>query len=84
MPAFAYQGIDDQGRAVSGTVTASSRDAAMERIRALQGEQATEIVESDDGRDMMSRTPSRPDDLGRRTGEPDAGTRHGGGSRASR
>ena len=32
MPAFAYQGIDEQGRAVSGTITASSRDVAMEPV----------------------------------------------------
>ena len=58
MPAFAYQGIDEQGRAVSGTITASSRDVAMERIRALR-QQATEIIESETDATSL-KTPSRP------------------------
>ncbi len=45
MPAFAYQAIDTDGRPVNGTVTAPSRNAAMDRIRAL-GRTPTDVVES--------------------------------------
>ncbi|MDA1024867.1 MAG: type II secretion system F family protein [Planctomycetota bacterium] len=58
MPAFAYQGIDGQGRVVSGTITASSRNAAVERIRS-KGQQATEIIESNAGA-ASAKAPSRP------------------------
>ncbi|MDE0888129.1 MAG: type II secretion system F family protein [Phycisphaerales bacterium] len=58
MPAFAYQGIDEQGRVVSGTITASSRNVAMERIRSM-GQQATEIIESKTG-SASSKAQNRP------------------------
>ena len=58
MPAFAYQGIDGQGRVVSGTITASSRNAAVERIRS-KGQQATEIIESNADA-ASAKAPSRP------------------------
>ena len=45
MPAFAYQAIDTDGRPVNGTVTAPSRTAAMDRIRAL-GRTPTDVIES--------------------------------------
>jgi type II secretory pathway component PulF len=45
MPAFAYQAIDTDGRPVNGTVTAPTRTAAMDRIRAL-GRTPTDVVES--------------------------------------
>ena len=66
---------------MSGTVTASSRDAgAVDRIRALKVEQATEIVESTEEAAAVERRDEPPVDLRGRTGEPDAGTRHRGGS----
>jgi type II secretory pathway component PulF len=58
MPAFAYQGIDGQGHVVSGTITASSRNAAVERIRS-KGQQATEIIESNADA-ASAKAPSRP------------------------
>jgi len=59
MPAFAYQGIDEQGQKVSGTVTAASRAGAVDRIRAL-GRQATEIVESTEEAAAVIDSKSRP------------------------
>ena len=59
MPAFAYQGIDEQGHKVSGTVTATSRAGAVDRIRAL-GRQATEIVESTEEAAAVIDSKSRP------------------------
>lgn len=59
MPAFAYQGIDAQGQKVSGTVTATSRANAVDRIRAL-GRQATEIVESAEESAVVTDSKSRP------------------------
>jgi type II secretory pathway component PulF len=52
MPAFAYQAIDTEGRPVNGTITAPSRTAAMDRIRAL-GRTPTDVIEAggtDDGK----------------------------------
>ena len=45
MRPFAYQAIDGDGRSVSGTVMATSRDAAMNAIRNL-GRRPTDVVES--------------------------------------
>ena len=59
MPAFAYQGIDDHGQQVSGTVTATSRAGAVGRIRAL-GRQATEIIESAEQSTVTVDSKSRP------------------------
>lgn len=59
MPAFAYQGIDAQGQKVSGTVTATSRANAVDRIRAL-GRQATEIIESTDDSESVTDSKNRP------------------------
>lgn len=56
MPAYAYEAIDDTGRAVSGTVTAPSRVAAMDRIRAM-GRTPTEVAESRGG---FARATGRP------------------------
>jgi general secretion pathway protein F len=57
MPAFAYQAIDTDGRPVNGTVTAPSRTAAMDRIRAL-GRTPTDVVESSGAAE--SRSNGRP------------------------
>jgi general secretion pathway protein F len=57
MPAFAYQAIDTDGRPVNGTVTAPSRSAAMDRIRAL-GRTPTDVVESNSAAE--SRSSGRP------------------------
>ena len=59
MPAFAYQGIDAQGQKVSGTVTATSRANAVDRIRAL-GRQATEIIESAEESAAIADAKNRP------------------------
>ena len=59
MPAFAYQGIDEQGQKVSGTVTAASRAGAVDRIRAL-GRQATEIIESAEESAAIADAKNRP------------------------
>ncbi|MCP4937634.1 MAG: hypothetical protein GY921_00485, partial [Phycisphaeraceae bacterium] len=59
MPAFAYQGIDEHGQKVSGTVTATSRAGAVDRIRAL-GRQATEIIESSEESAVIADSKSRP------------------------
>lgn len=59
MPAFAYQGIDEHGQKVSGTVTAASRAGAVDRIRAL-GRQATEIIESSEESAVIADSKSRP------------------------
>jgi len=45
MPSYAYQGIDQDGNAVAGSVTARSKTAALDRIRDL-GRTPTEVVES--------------------------------------
>ena len=57
MPAFAYQAIDTDGRPVNGTVTAPSRSAAMDRIRAL-GRTPTDVIESSGAAE--SRSNGRP------------------------
>ena len=56
MRSFAYQALDGDGRSVTGTVMAASRDAAMAAVRKL-GRTPTEIVESG-GEDAASE--SRP------------------------
>ena len=56
MRSFAYQAIDGNGRSVSGTVMASSRDAAMNSVRDL-GRTPTEVVEADGD---MAASASRP------------------------
>ena len=56
MRSFAYQAIDGNGRSVSGTVMASSRDAAMNSVRDL-GRTPTEVVEANAD---MAASDSRP------------------------
>ena len=59
MRSFAYEAIDGDGRSVSGTVMAASRDAAMNAVRNL-GKTPTEIVESDAGATPTASRPTIP------------------------
>lgn len=59
MRSFAYQAIDGDGRSVSGTVMAASRDAAMSAVRNL-GRTPTDIVEAPEGTMADTSRPSIP------------------------
>ena len=48
MPSFAYQAVDNDGKVVSGTVQASSRATAIDRLR-TQGRTPTEMLQSENG-----------------------------------
>ncbi len=58
MPSYAYQGIDQDGNAVTGSVVAKSRTAALDRIRDL-GRTPTEVVEAA-GASKTGATSGRP------------------------
>ena len=57
MPSFAYQAVDNDGKVVSGTVQASSRATAIDRLR-TQGRTPTEMLESEKA--VARRTAARP------------------------
>ena len=59
MRSFAYQAIDGDGRSVSGTVMAASRDAAMTAVRNL-GQRPTDIVEAQDETVAAASRPTIP------------------------
>lgn len=57
MPSFAYQAVDSDGKAVSGTVQASSRATAIDRLR-TQGRTPTDMRESE--KEDATRAAARP------------------------
>ncbi|MBQ71327.1 MAG: hypothetical protein CMJ67_00310 [Planctomycetaceae bacterium] len=59
MRPFAYEAIDGDGRSVSGTVMATSRDAAMNAIRNL-GRRPTDVVESPEAGVAAASRPTIP------------------------
>ena len=59
MRSFAYQAMSGNGRSVSGTVMAASRDAAMSAVRNL-GRTPTDIVEAPEGTMADTSRPSIP------------------------